>query len=381
MYPLTFAWQSGPSETLIDEMAEMMRRRLPPGGVGFDLVEQFDRLVEKTARSSARWMWNEMKATARAASEPMGGASLTVARLAKYIEDQGAENVAVHLVGHSAGSIFLSALLPHLAEAEVRVESLSLLAPASRVDEWARDMLPYLGAGKTVARFAVFALKDGRELDDRVGLRGITFYHKSLLYLVSRALERASNGTEVPLLGMEKFFDRPMGEKNTPTLREAIEKIGGAIIFSRSDAPEDGRSDAAAHGDFDDDAPTMTSVVMRALGVGDAKAVVGYQPNAALHAVRCSPAIESAAAEPDASDEGPVRTAAATHPPGQEPVVETAEPQAERPVAPGAGARPVVEVAVAPRSGSPILDLLHHEGWTQNGDAAPGAAGDQGQKA
>lgn len=376
VYPLYFAWQSGPAEVLIDQLADMLRKRLPPGGIGFDLVEQFDRLVEKIARSSARWMWDEMKATARAASLPIKneeegqapGASLVVRRLKNYVEQHGAGRVAVHLVGHGAGSIFLAALLPRLAEAGISVESLSLLAPASRVDDWTREILPHLGPEGIVARFATFALKDARERDDRVGVRGVTFYHKSLLYLVSRALERPTNGDggETPLLGMEKFFDRPApGDPQSRTLRQIIEAMGGTVVFSRADAPEDSRSDAAAHGDFDDDSPTMTSVVMRVRGVEDAKLVEGYQPNAALRPIHCSSLLGEPAAPETAGE--PATTAAATHPPGEEPVVETAEPQAGRPTAPAPGDQPVVEVAVAPRTGSPILDLLRHEGWRNSG--------------
>ncbi len=410
VYPLTFAWQTGPAETLLNQLVDAMRGRLPFGGLGFDLVEQFDRLVEKVARSNFRWMWDEMKENARAAAEPitdpdavrwpptsaatidamtaMPGASLTTTRLAVYVERNGAENVAVHLVGHSAGSIFHAALLQRLAELGVKVDSMALLAPAIRVDEFGRDILPHLGPGKTVARMATFAMSDRRELDDTCGANGISIYQKSLLYLVSRALERSADGKsfEVPLLGMERFFDRPLGGQNGTTLRQAIRAAGGVPVFSRSAAPADQRSDASAHGGFDDDAPTMTSVVMRILGAQAPAPEHNYQPNAALRDADRAPILDGtqsfAASGPDVeameptpapgarAGAMPLTTPAETHDPGEAPVVETAAPQTQQPVPPPQPEAIVIEVAVAPRSGSPIGDVLVASGWTQDGGDA-----------
>ena len=44
---------------------------LPFGGVGFDLIEQFDRLVEGQCRRRLRWGWREMKENAERASDPL----------------------------------------------------------------------------------------------------------------------------------------------------------------------------------------------------------------------------------------------------------------------------------------------------------------------
>ncbi len=297
VYPIYFAWQSGPAETLVDQLVEVLKGKLPFGGLGFDLREQFDRLAEKFARTSITWMWDQMKQNARAASEPtpaglswppenpskLPGATLTLNRLRGYLDEQGAGNVAVHLVGHSAGSIFVAPLLARLAELAVNVASLSLLAPAIRVDEFARDILPHLGT--TVEHFATFAMTDARELDDALAQGGTTVYHKSLLYLVSRALERPGSldrGGEVRLLGMERFFDTPLEANSPRTLRQAVEAVNGAAVFSRSAAPADCRSDSTSHGGFDDDAQTMTSIVMRILGLSRADDVEEYVPNAPL---------------------------------------------------------------------------------------------------
>jgi hypothetical protein len=74
-----------------------------------------------------------------------------------------------------------------------------------------------------------------------------------------------------------------------------------------------------------------------------------------------------AAAGPDtmpaeASAEGAPPAEAAA--PGQTPLVMSAEAPADAPDAPpAAAAEPIPEVAVAPRSGSPILDMLEATGW------------------
>ena len=52
VYPVTFAWQSGPVETLLDQLDDTVGDKLPFGGIGIDLVEQLDRLVERLARSN-----------------------------------------------------------------------------------------------------------------------------------------------------------------------------------------------------------------------------------------------------------------------------------------------------------------------------------------
>jgi hypothetical protein len=379
IYPLFFAWQSGPAETLMDELADKVKVRLP-FGLGFDLMEGFDRAVELLARQSFRWMWDEMKENARAASRridkpgdvvwpptpaaqgamaAMPGASLTVLRLAEYVRQHPDEQVLVHLVGHSAGAIFHAALLERLVEAGVQVASMALLAPALRVDEFEHDILRHLGANGAVRRFAVFNLSDRRELDDVCAARGVDVYHKSLLYLVSRALEKRAPGqSEAPLLGMERFFDRPVGGR---TLRQEIDARGGECVFSPAARAANSSSDATSHGGFAGNAKTMTSVVLRALGRVTPAPENEYQPNAALTETEPAPP----AAGPRQPDTAPAMVAAEVHEPGEQPLAETAAPQTEQPAAPREPARLDPEVAVAPHSGSPVIDVLRSRGWRE----------------
>jgi acetyl esterase/lipase len=388
IYPLFFAWQSGPAETLMNELADKVKVRFP-FGLGFDFMEALDRGVELLARQSFRWMWEEMKENARAASEPIGnrsevvwpptpaaqtamarmpGASLTVLRLVEYVRQHQDAQVMVHLVGHSAGAIFHAALLQRLVEAGVPVASMALLAPALRVDDFEVQVLPHLGPNRTVRHFAVFNLSNQRELDDACGASGVDVYHKSLLYLVSRALEaRPSGQSEAPLLGMERFFDRP---PDSSSLRRRIEARGGASIFSPAALADNSRSDATSHGGFAGDSRTMTSVVMRALGRLTPAPETQYQPNAALIETEPAP---PAATQPRQQDATPAMIAAEIHQPGDQPLAETAEPQTEQPTAPDEPARIDPEVAVAPRSGSAIIDVLLAQGWQAENPLSAGA--------
>ncbi|GIH95158.1 C1 family peptidase [Planobispora siamensis] len=287
VYPVFFSWQTGPWDTLIDQVIDLLRTRVPVGaGLGF--FEGVDRLAEALARTRLAWAWKQMKDNADLASAPVTrevdwrstaaegpGATLTALRLRRYVTEN--PGVKVHLVSHSAGAIFLAGLLERLAALRVPVETLTFTAPAIRVDAFLKRVLPHLGNGQ-VRSFATFALSDRLELDDVCGVGPLALYHKSILYLVSRGFEGPSNGEEVPLLGMEKFFDRPDGDGGT--LRKKIAGVGGTAIFSHSFAQPLGRCDATSHSDFDSNALTMTSIVARVLGLREPGAGNGYRPYA-----------------------------------------------------------------------------------------------------
>ncbi len=359
VYPVCFAWQTGLTETLQDELTDLVRGRLPAGGGRFSLVEQVDRAVEKTVKTHLRWVWAEMKENAERASEKLPnlsrtpddkipGASLTVARLAKYLQGRPAE---VHLVGHSAGSIFLLGVIEGLVKAGVTVSSLSYLAPALRTDEWMRRVLPHLET-KKVKAFTSFAMDPVLELDDVVGAQGITAYHKSLLYLVSRGFEKpvVDRATEVPLVGMAHFADTRV---EGASLADAVNRVGGELVWSTRESPARSRSQSTSHGGFDDDSSTMTSVLLRILGQDDVRPGNKYVPN--LPPPESEPLLQS---DPTALDDQP-------------PDVVTAEVHGAGGQAPAAAQIPGRETTTrssgrrgAVSEPSPVLVALERDGWT-----------------
>jgi hypothetical protein len=300
-------------------------------------------------------MWDEMKENARKASTPAAtanaantpGGTFIANRLAKYIADNR-RNVDVHLVGHSAGAIFHSYLLERLAAFGVAVKTMALLAPAVRVDLFAAKVLPRLGAGRSGARLALFNLTNKRELDDSTAL-----YRKSLLYLVSRALEPLPAGkSEAPILGMEKHLDTsvPGG-----SLRTLLTTAGAKIVIAPDLDQGDGyASNSQDHGGFDDDALTMTTVARHVLGAEPVPFVAGMP-------------LDPAVAPPMAVGEArvPLRAAFAL------PAGPAATRDGDLPLESATPERVRVEVAQAPITGSPGMDVLvYGEGWTKR-DAEP----------
>jgi hypothetical protein len=290
VYPVTFAWQSGPVETLLDQLSDLTSGRLPFGGLGFDLVEQADRLVESLARGRLGWMWSQMKENAAAASRPLPGpvawptdgtqpdpglaglpgASLVATRLQAYLATAG-EPVEVHLAGHSAGAIFTANLLDRLAALNIPVASVTWLAPALRVDAFENLVLPRLRSGQ-LGRVTVFGLSDARELDDVVGNGNLTIYQKSLLFLVSRGLEDVR---ETRLLGLQ----RHVLENPHLSLWRAS---NAAFSWSPTDSPAFLRCGATSHSGMDEDVPAMTAMLLGILGAQQGNAATTFRPFSAL---------------------------------------------------------------------------------------------------
>jgi hypothetical protein len=407
VYPIYFVWETGPRETLLGHVYDLAKSKLPFGMIGFDFMEQVDRWIEKRIAPLARWLWEEIKQNARAASgqiqapekvnwqldhagrlspeaeremQAMPGASLLVTRLARYIAQHGREHVTIHLVGHSAGTVFHASLLEHLAEVGMRVDSLAFLAAALRVDEFWQRVMPRLGAQGNVNRFANFVLSDSRELEDGVLPQpGPALYHKSILYLLSRGAELPAQRSvapddrayEVPMMGMQRFMnqrlsDLPGLDNRASILREEIEGAGGQVISSPSAASEaDSRSEATMHTDFDSNPATMASVMMRILNVKEPAPQYNYPAYAALYPTGAdgSPLI----AAPAVGVEPALQTVEANMP-GTTPLVEMAEPQMQAAKAPPpAEPGPIPEVAVAPHSEFPVVDILQDEGWQMKG--------------
>jgi hypothetical protein len=114
----------------------------------------------------------------------------------------------VHLVGHSAGAIVLGAFLARLKQSGLKAKTVSLYAPACTVSFASQT---YLQAAKDKVidpkTVGIDILSNKNEEKDTVG----EVYGKSLLYLVSRALEPLRR---TPLLGMEAVWDARLDQDN-----------------------------------------------------------------------------------------------------------------------------------------------------------------------
>ena len=264
VYPLQFIWKSDYWTTITNILRDALSRRRPEGILDSAkdfMLDRLDDALEPVARAlTGKAGWDEMKENALAATESgKGGARLVLNELARLLERDG--NISIHLVGHSAGAVFLAPVVSYLKGKGMPVETCTLWAPACTVglfNEHYRPALPNNG----IKRFAVYALKDKAERDDDCA--GI--YHKSLLYLVSHAFEdkpRIPLAREgVPILGMEKFISRDA------ELSQLFKRKGVDLVLAPNADPAGSitASTAAHHGDFDDDPATVKSTLARMLG-------------------------------------------------------------------------------------------------------------------
>ncbi|RJF92045.1 caspase family protein [Noviherbaspirillum saxi] len=276
VYPVFFVWETG----FIEVLLQGSRREL-----ALQRREFFtDPFLEATLGPTiGRPTWDGIKASAFMASLPAGatgqagGAALMAHKLVRWIrhfKDRQHKQVEVHAIGHSAGAIFHCHLLTLLAQlhaeavndqaAAPAIKTVNLLAPAARIDLFKATLLDQVG--KSIGELSMFTMYQHEELrDDVIGL-----YRKSLLYFVRNACETPPYAT--PILGLEESI------RADPHLNEFFGISGNArqaeVIWSPS-VQISGRSAsrAYAHGDFDNDAPTMNSVIRRILRLNDTDAI------------------------------------------------------------------------------------------------------------
>jgi hypothetical protein len=174
-----------------------------------------------------------------------------------------------------------------------KIASLTLWAPACTMDLFDEAYLPSI-RDKSVKRFSLFTLKDPAEQDDDCA----DIYHKSLLYLVSNALEDKAGlffADGEPLLGLERciidqrdVFEVPTEteiKKTNPPMVPLFGVPAAQWVRSPNGLPEGesaNASHARHHGDFDDDKATVLSTLARITltrgGVG--QAAVEFAPSA-----------------------------------------------------------------------------------------------------
>lgn len=400
VYPVSFAWESGGVETVMSAIKDLFGARTPFGGILSDAQEGWDRFVEGKARGLVAPLWEVMKSNGREASDPLSkaaidftvsksdqpGASLFVERLKGYIDRAPAASVEVHLVGHSAGSVFLGALLNRLIEHKIKVASMQLLGGAMTAREFSEVVVPRL-ASKELGEFRAFNLSEKREQDDKCPGGPVTLYFKSLLYFVARSLEQlpGPNVRQTPMVGLETSLSEKMSATDKRLLGDIIDKdhrvisptpTGGA----QPEPPADARSHAQGHGDLDNDPDTLTSVLLRILGSKTIDARRQYTANAPTPS-GAGPGGTGTAGT--LSELGDLQVLAAAATPAD---VARSGPMAAAPPSP-AKARPKARPSAksTPESATPepttvdYADMLTEDGWVQT--AAPTARRTKGASA
>lgn len=291
-YPLAFVWKSDFWSTLGNILADAARKRRPEGFLDSAkdfMLDRLDDALEPVARlATGKASWDEMKENAlRATSHRDGGARFVAEQLARLVQEQ---KVELHVVGHSAGSIFHGPLIQYLTSSDliadgpmarskglgVPVASCTLWAPACTIDLFRACYLPAIKSG-AVGRFSLFTLTDKAEQDDNCA----RIYNKSLLYLVSNAFERRPRVPLIrphgePILGMARFVERDADVK--ALFRHASSNWITAPNNAEPGSPS--ASGARHHGDFDNDAATVQATLARILGKADAAAPIEFTRSA-----------------------------------------------------------------------------------------------------
>ena len=178
------------------------------------------------------------------------------------------------MAGHSAGSIFLAPLVKLLTTEGtitsgtlakerglgIKVNTCALWAPGITVADFKDNYLQAI-QNRRIRNFSLFTLSDDAEQSDHVA----NIYHKSLLYLVSNALEPMP---DTPLLGLEKHVRK---DKEVADIfkRTGTQSLADWVISpNKASLGSLGASRADHHGQFDDDPATLKATMARILPVG-----------------------------------------------------------------------------------------------------------------
>jgi hypothetical protein len=274
VYPLAFVWRTDYWTTVSNILDDALHRRRPEGILDAAkdfMLDRLDDALEPIARIfTGKASWDEMKENAMLASTREEGGAAIVAGLIRRLLASGVKVPRIHLVGHSAGSIFLAYLLNELTRpaedgsAGASIETCTLWAPACTTQLFRETYVPAIRAGR-IRNFALFTLTDDAERDDHCA----NIYRKSLLYLVSNAFEEKwrvpvikGDSSGEPLLGLERSLARDstvqglLKQRRIEWVRSPNQQKVGTIGAAR----------AAHHGDFDDDEATVRATLARILG-------------------------------------------------------------------------------------------------------------------
>jgi hypothetical protein len=277
MYLVGFVWHTDYLSTLEGILHDVIAQIKPEGvfGTGKDfLLDRLDDTLEPIARvASGKMEWDKMKSNAMDSTQNQdGGARIAANGIKAYFDSLSAadrNNFEIHLVGHSAGSIFLAPLIKLIGDLDLPIHTCTLWAPACTVDLFTQYYVPAIGS--TIKQFTLFTLDDTTERADNCA----EIYHKSLLYLVSDAFETHFRVPLIhpdgePLLGMDHFVSESGVMSGTATSIAQWLSQHGCDWVKSPNGKDIGSNDAANakhHGDFSTDEAVLLATIARVAGV------------------------------------------------------------------------------------------------------------------
>lgn len=279
IYPLFITWKTGFGESIggiLDDAADKYLGRAEGGparslfdDIKHQLSDAWDRSIEAACENLlVKPVWMQMKQNAAAGTRTGAGLNLLARHIAALTK--ACPDLQTHLVGHSAGSIIHGHLLDLLVRRKLTIAGVHLYAPACTV-RFALDHYHAAVNKGYLAKQQMFfdILSNERERADTVGP-----YRKSLLYLVSRALESVH---KMPLLGMEaSWFEQAEDSdmwnrdhaKDLATWRQVMPDPSCVRVHTRARAKVSDGQDliALGHGSFDNDIEVVSHTLERIRG-------------------------------------------------------------------------------------------------------------------
>ncbi|GAB2718054.1 hypothetical protein ACX801_05730 [Arthrobacter bambusae] len=274
IYPIYFLWDTGALATMCDAIKEwftsspaiptpkMMPLLRNPWGNW--LIGALARLVDVPD------IWTEMKEAASKSNDAVlgvnaqGGGYVFAKRLKAHwpnLED----DVELHAVGHSAGAIFHADFIPFLFQNHMRLESLQLLAPAIRIDEYTRFLQKMKGNSWSIGSTRMFTMnKTAEENDTILGLDGKGLYRGSLLYFIRNVLEYGTGAGPIDpraLLGLEQDY---VQASNVVT--DSFNQVVWTPAPKHPEPAPGASSQAQSHTEFSRDPDTLNSIATNILG-------------------------------------------------------------------------------------------------------------------
>lgn len=291
--PIFVIWQTGFFETAgdiikiqVDKMGPEAEAKRVEGWLLDRLEQAKDRGFEGFARNfGVKSIWENMKSRAGDASATeLGGMSLIASNLRSAIDTLAADptngkSPEIHLLGHSAGAILHGHFLGALKAFDLSAESIHLWAPACTAGFAADTFGAAFGNGTAEPKSTfVGVLSDDNETSDACVP---VAYSKSLLYLVSRALEPDH---KTPVIGMQNCWKKWRPGPNDdffsdkPRIEDALERWDAAAKSVVVDKPitdsnvptqrdrREVKTIKSNHGSFDNNLDVVNQAIARMLG-------------------------------------------------------------------------------------------------------------------
>ena len=262
VYPFHFMYDTGMTEEIKDVILKKITRSSERAG---SLSDASDYVIEKLIGGMGRAIWREMKSGAEAPFVAQHSGWNIIHTFLNTLA-VSRPDIKIHLVGHSTGGILLAYMLAAMETQfpSLRVSSVSLMAPATTTDLFYTHYRPLLEMDNSqfgIDEMTVYNLSDVLERKDSLAHA----YHKSLLYLVSRAFEDKLGGDKKEDTQKKKFGARLLGMQrySVPLDRRMGKRIN--FLYSGTSKAK-GRTASISHGGFDNDLLTMNDILKRITG-------------------------------------------------------------------------------------------------------------------